>query len=126
MAARSRPSRAWTFFFWAAAIFNFAVGAAGMFAPTPDVDARLVGVLVFGFGIAYAMIARDPERYAGVLWAGVFSKIGVVALLIASADGSGGGLMSTILALDLIFAFGFLVYLLTRVERGTPEGANQP
>ncbi|RGP42244.1 hypothetical protein BPTFM16_02556 [Altererythrobacter insulae] len=126
MAARPRASRGWIFFFWAAAIFNFAVGAAGMFAPTPDVDARLVGVLVFGFGIVYAMTARDPERYAGVLWAGVFSKIGIVALLIASGDGSDGGLMSAILALDLLFAFGFLLYLLTRVELSTPAGTDQP
>ena len=116
MNAPAHTGRGWKVFFWAAAIFNFLIGTAGMFAQGPNIDTRLVGILVFGFGIVYAITARDPERYAAVLWSGVFGKAGVVALLVVSGTGRDGGLMSAILAIDLLFAFGFLLFLLTRVE----------
>ncbi len=109
--------RGWVLFFWTAAIFNFLVGAAGMFAPAPTIDARLLGLLVFAFGIVYAVVARDPNRFATVLWAGVFGKVGVVSLF-ATTDlaQTGSGLTSVILALDVLFAFGFLVFLFTRSD----------
>ena len=108
--------RGWIWFFWIAAVFNFVIGAAGMFAPDQNIDTRTIGLLVFAFGIVYAFVARNPDRYANVLWAGVFGKVGVVALLIASGVGREGGPMSAVLAVDLLFAFGFLLHLLTRVE----------
>jgi hypothetical protein len=56
--------RRWIRFFWAAAIFNFVVGAIGMFTSVSSIDTRLVGILVFAFGILYAVLATDPNRYA--------------------------------------------------------------
>ena len=110
--------RGWTWFFWAAAIFNFAIGVAGMFAATPSVDSRVIGILVFGFGIVYALVARDPARFAPCLWAGIFGKVGVVALLGPGSFGAAGSaLISAVLVADALFAAGFLLFLLARGER---------
>ena len=111
--------RGWTWFFWVAAIFNFAIGAAGMFAAGPDIDARIIGIFVFAFGIVYAVVAREPDRFATVLWAGVFGKVAIVALLVSTGLGDlGGRSMAVVLSLDVLFAFGFLVFLLTRSDYG--------
>lgn len=111
--------RGWTLFFWAAAIFNFLIGAAAMLGPTPNVDTRVTAILVFAFGIVYAVTARDPDRYANVLWAGIFGKVAVVALMVtAGLDQENRSLMAGVLALDILFAFGFMVFLLTRSEYG--------
>lgn len=107
----------WKIFFWAAAAFNFLVGMAGMLSPVASPDARIVGLLVFCFGIIYVLVARDPERYAATLWAGVIGKIGVVALLgPGQFGGEGHPLLMAILALDGVFALGFLAFLLGRDE----------
>lgn len=117
MSGNNDAGRGWVWFFWLAAIFNFAIGAAAMLGPTPTVDTRLVAVLVFAFGIIYAVTARDPNRYASVLWAGVFGKVAVVALMVAAGlDDVSYDTTAIVLALDLLFAFGFLIFLLTRSE----------
>ena len=102
MSGNNDAGRGWVWFFWLAAIFNFAIGAAAMLGPTPTVDTRLVAVLVFAFGIIYAVTARDPNRYASVLWAGVFGKVAVVALMVAAGlDDESYGTTAIVLALDL-------------------------
>ncbi|MEE4539735.1 MAG: hypothetical protein V2J51_14750 [Erythrobacter sp.] len=104
----------WRTLFWVAAGFNFIIGLAGMLSPQTTLDARIVGLLVFGFGITYALVARDPLRFGPVLWAGVIGKLGVVALLSPEALESGNILILAVLALDAGFAIGFLAFLLTR------------
>lgn len=117
MNLHGETSKGWKVFFWAAAIFNFAIGLAGMIVPEASIDGRTIGLLVFGFGIVYMQVARDPRRLAPVLWAGVFGKVGVVALLGPGEFGpTGSGLISTVLAGDALFAFGFLVFLFTHAE----------
>lgn len=107
--------RRWIRFFWAAAIFNFVVGAIGMFTSVSSIDTHLVGILVFAFGILYAVLATDPNRYARSLWAGLFGKVGVVALLgSVGLQIDNGGVLASILAVDIFFALGFLLFLLTR------------
>ena len=64
----------WRRFFWAAAIYNFVIGLAGMLTPEATIDARIIGLLVFAFGVIYFLVARDPLRFAPVLWAGVLGK----------------------------------------------------
>lgn len=113
----SEVGSGWKIFFWAAAIFNFMVGLAGMLSPAADIDTRIVGLLVFCFGVIYVLVARDPARFGSTLWAGVIGKVGVVALLAPAQFGEAGNfLLSGIIAIDAIFAAGFLVFLLTRED----------
>lgn len=108
----------WKRFFYAAAIFNFAIGLAGMLVPASTLDGRIIGLLVFAMGIIYWLVARDPERFGATLWAGVIGKLGVIGLLAPPTLADGGDLiMPVILALDLLFAMGFLFYLFNRGEQ---------
>ncbi|WFL76250.1 hypothetical protein P7228_09585 [Altererythrobacter arenosus] len=112
-------ARGWRNFFWIAAIFNFLIGLAGMITPDASVDARIVGLLVFCFGVVYYFVARDPLRYAQVLWAGVIGKVGVVALLAPEAFGENGEpLVAAVLVGDALFALGFLAFLFTGADAG--------
>jgi len=105
----------WRALFWAAAAFNFVIGALGMFSPEATSDARIIGLLILCFGILYALIARDPVRFAPTLWAGVIGKLGVVGLLGPQAFAPGGEtLIAVILSLDAAFALAFLAFLLTQ------------
>ncbi len=109
--------KGWRAFFWTATLFNLVIGIAGMLSPEATVDARIIGLLIFCFGVIYLLVARDPVRFAPVLWAGVIGKIGVVALLGPQAYGENGDmLVAGVLALDALFAIGFLAFLLTRGE----------
>lgn len=108
----------WRGFFWAAAVFNFVVGLSGMLAPVPTIDSRIIGLFIFSFGVIYALVASAPNRFGPALWAGVIGKLGVVGLLAPEALGvEGSGLLIGILALDTVFAIGFLAFLLTRDYR---------
>lgn len=105
----------WRVFFWAAALFNWLVGLAGMLAPVPTIDSRIIGLLFFSFGVIYALVARDPQRFGPTLWAGVIGNLGIVGLLSPFALGAGGSALALgILAITAIFAIGFLAFLLTR------------
>lgn len=105
----------WRAFFWAAAIFNFAIGLAGMLSPEATQDARIVGLLVFSFGVIYLLVARNAERYGSALWAGVIGKVGVVIMLAPAQFGpDGSAMLAAVLALDALFAAGFLIFLLAR------------
>ncbi len=105
----------WRALFRVAAAFNFVVGALGMLSPEATIDARIIGVLVFCFGIVYWQVAREPLRYAPILWAGVIGKLGVVGLLGPTVIGSEGDtVIVAILALDALFAIAFLAFLLTK------------
>ena len=105
----------WKVLFWLAAFYNFAIGGLGMVMPESTVDGRTIGLLVFCFGIIYALVARDPNRFAPALWAGVIGKVGVVALLAPAAFAADGEpLIAGILCGDVLFALGFLAFLFTR------------
>ncbi len=107
--------KGWRSFFWIATVFNFIIGLAGMLSPEATIDARIIGLLVFCMGIIYLLVARDPHRFAPVLWAGVIGKIGVVALLGPQVFGENGDpMIAGVLVLDGVFALGFLAFLLTR------------
>jgi hypothetical protein len=105
----------WRIFFALAAVYNLAIGTLGMATPEATTDARVIGLLVFCFGIVYVFVARDPVRFAPALWAGVVGKFGVVALLAPAAMAPGGDpVLAGILTGDALFALGFLAFLLTR------------
>ena len=110
-------SKSWILFFWAASLFNFAIGALGMFSPEATVDARIVSLLVFCFGIIYMLVARDPLRFGPALWAGLIGKLGVVGLLGPAALKPGADAATLpILCVDALFALGFVVFLFVRSD----------
>ncbi|QIQ85304.1 hypothetical protein [Erythrobacter sp.] len=111
-----RPvGQGWRIFLWLAAAFNFVVGLLAMLSPEADVDARLVGLLIFAFGVVYFQAARDPERLAPVLWGGVIAKVGTAALFAPLGFGADGSLLvASAVVIDGLFAVGFLAFLLSR------------
>lgn len=115
------PGRATTFwhiFFGVAAAYNFLIGAAGFMQPGASTDMKVINLLVFCFGILYALLARDPLRYAPALWAGIVGKLGVVVLLgLPNWREGGDPLIGTIVAGDLVFALGFIAFLFGAARR---------
>lgn len=117
MSSYGDAGRGWRIFFWVAAAFNFLIGLAGMLMPESPLDGRIIGLLVFAFGLVYFIVASDPLRYGKVIWAGVLGKVGVVALMGPTEfGGDGSWLVAAVLAGDALFAFGFLVFLFTRAD----------
>lgn len=114
-----RTPAAWRIFFWLAAAFNLAIGLAA-FLDADWASAEAIGaVLIFCFGIVYALVAREPKRFAPVLLAGIVGKAMVVLMLGPANWREGGELgVGVIVAGDLAFALGFLLFLV----KGRPHG----
>jgi hypothetical protein len=104
--------RGWSAMLWAAAAYNLLVGLPGLVMGTTVTD-RIVSLLVACFGLIYGLTARDPRRFAPVLWAGVVGKLGVVALMLPSVQ-AGTAVPGTgwILLGDAAFTALFVVFLL--------------
>lgn len=119
-------SRGWTIFFWAAAAYNIVIGILGFVDPAGTVDNKAIALLVFSFGIVYALVARQPLRLAPVLWAGVFGKLCMVALMgpVALSDGA-NPMLAPILVGDFLFTCGFLAFLLGPAKRYAATGETQ-
>jgi asparagine N-glycosylation enzyme membrane subunit Stt3 len=106
-------SNAWQIMLWAAAAYNLVIGGGGLVARRAPRESRLVNLFVAAFGIVYAIAATDLVRFAPVLWAGVFGKLGVIALLApAVARGELPRAVGWILAGDALFTAAFLAFLL--------------
>ena len=79
----------WNLLFWVAAFYNWLVGIPMFIAPDlamagfgtavpEDLSLiRVAGALIFCFGVIWAMVARDPDRYKPIVWTGLFGKLGV-------------------------------------------------
>jgi hypothetical protein len=104
----------WRIVLWAAVVFNLVVGAGGLAQRGAAREARLVALLVLAFAIVYAFVALDPARYAPVLWAGVFGKLGVIAIMLpAVARREAPRTVGWLLAGDAMFIGFFAVLLLS-------------
>ena len=115
--------KSWKVFFAAAAAFNLLVGIGGFIDPAADINNQAIALLVFAFGIVYALVAREPLRLGPVLWAGVFGKACMVALLMPDALAEDGDRMiAGILFGDMLFTAGFLTFLLGPARRGNELG----
>lgn len=110
--SRNLVARPWHLFFGFAAAFNFVIGGLGLLDPAAEPTMRIVSLLVFCFGILYALTAREPLRFAPALWAGVIGKLGVVAMLGPPNWQAGGDpLVGAVVVGDLLFALGFALFL---------------
>jgi hypothetical protein len=112
--------RWWSIMLWAAAAYNLVIGLPGLLMPGAAISDRIVALLVACFGLVYAIVARDPLRFAPVLWAGVIGKLGVVALILPSvqaglaAPGTGWILLG-----DMLFTAFFVLFLLGPARRSS-------
>src|SRR6186713_462567 len=92
-----RAYRAW---FYAAAIYNAAWGAAVIAFPVPlahlaglDVTAvvplvQVIGMMVGVYAIGYYLLAREPLRYSGLFWIALAGKtLGPIGFLYYAATG---------------------------------------
>ena len=108
-----QPLRSWRIFFIAAGAYNLVIGTAVFLASQWGSPAAINGVLIFCFGIVYALVAREPVRFAPALLAGILGKGMVVAMLgPPNWSGSGDAVVGAIVAGDLLFAIGFAAFLL--------------
>lgn len=105
---------------WGAAAYNWLVSLPVLIDGQLEAEAKISAVLVAGFGLLYALVARDPVRLAPALWAGVAGKLGLVVLL-APAVLAGTATPGTgpVLAGDLVFTAAFLALLFGPVRRAS-------
>jgi hypothetical protein len=115
----------WQIFFWAAAFFNFAIGAplfispemmVGLTGTVESVDPALMkvtGALVLCFGIVYAIVGGDPARYRPVVWAGLIGKLGIAYVYLPDwFEGTIPFGTTLIVLMDLAFIAAFVYFLL--------------
>lgn len=106
----------WRIFFWVAASYNWLIGIPLFLAPGAAITGlgtevpedlaliRVAGALLFCFGILFAMVARDPDRYKPILWTGVFGKIGMASIFLP--DWVAGNVVPA----SVIFTFGHIAF----------------
>ena len=122
----------WQIFFWAAAFFNFAIGAplfmapemmGGMTGTVESIDPALLkvtGALVICFGIVYAIVGGDPARYRPVVWAGLVGKLGVAYVYLPDwYQGTIPFSTTLIVLMDMGFIAAFLYFLLRPTRKVT-------
>ncbi|MBX7533627.1 hypothetical protein K3165_11895 [Qipengyuania sp. 1XM1-15A] len=114
MSGNSPVGRGWKAFFWAAATYNIVIGLDAFLDASWGSPDAVGAVLIFCFGIVYALVAHDPRRFAPVLVAGIVGK-GMVIAMLAPQNwfGNGEAAIGLIVAGDLLFALGFAWFLMT-------------
>ena len=81
----------WRLAFFAAALFNFAVGLPMVIAPNlvsgglgmaaaDALTVRLLGWMITTFGIGYAMVGLEPRKHRGIVLLGIIGKGGVAGV----------------------------------------------
>jgi len=112
-AENKQPSlTGWRVMLALAALYNLVIGVIALHTPG-NIDGRIAGLLVACFGLVYALAARDPLRFAPMLWVGVVGKLGVIALVLPQVR-AGLAAPGTVLVLagDALFTAGFIAFLL--------------
>jgi len=93
-----RGFRGW---FYAAAIYNLVWGVVMVLAPNllfdllgmarPNYPAiwQSVGMMVGVYALGYWLLAKDPKRYAALIWIGLLGKtFGPIGFLVAALQGT--------------------------------------
>lgn len=94
------PYRSFRIWFYAAAAYNFIWGTAvilfpeypfrlyGMAQPVYPAIWQSVGMMVQVYALGYYLLARDPERYAALIWIGLLGKtFGPIGFLVSAING---------------------------------------
>ena len=114
MSAAAPVLPGWKAFFLAASAYNLLIGLGAFLDARWGSSDAIGAVLIFCFGIVYALVARDPRRFAPTLIAGIIGKVMVVAMLAPQNwFGKGDGMIGLIVAGDLLFTIGFAWFLIT-------------
>ena len=127
----SDPYRRYRPWFFAAAIYNAIWGIAASVAPAfflrlagiegrgAEVLFMTIGMMVGVYAYGYWLIARDPERYAGLVWIGLAGKtFGPIGFLISALRGDLNWAFGlTILFNDLIWWPSFWSFALRHARR---------
>ncbi|MBX7539589.1 hypothetical protein [Qipengyuania sphaerica] len=119
MNAGATAARGWAVFFWLSAAYNLVIGLGGFLDARWGSPEAIMSVLIFCFGIVYALVARDPLRFAPALIAGILGKV-MVVLMLGPPNWAAGGdaAIGVIVAGDLLFAIGFALFLLRAPKHG--------
>ncbi|MBB39609.1 MULTISPECIES: hypothetical protein [Hyphomonas] len=138
MPQRETNMKDWQIFFWAAAFFNFAIGAPLFISPETmvamtgtvgTVDPALMkvtGALVLCFGVVYAIVGGDPVRYRPVVWAGLLGKLGVAYVYLPDwYQGTIPFTTTLIVLMDMGFIVAFLYFLLRPTQKKSGFQANR-
>jgi hypothetical protein len=114
------------FLFLTAAIFNWAVGlsilagyalAARMLelSGPPTVWVHLVAAIVILFGVAYWLVAKQPERYRPFVGLGAAGKLAfAVVIYYHWFVGDAPVRLAMLVTVDVVFAVLFLRFLVSR------------
>jgi hypothetical protein len=128
--------QAWRVFFAIAAFFNMAVATAMLVAPVQMAHhlsiggagapyvAAILGVLIGGFGIGYAIVSSSPSRNRAIVWIGLTGKIGVAAMALAMFAAAIIPFNYFALGMgDLVFAvmFGLFLWRMRHQLGGNPD-----
>jgi hypothetical protein len=129
---RETNMKDWQIFFWTAAFFNFAIGAPLFISPetmvamTGTVEAvdpalmKVTGALVLCFGVVYAIVGGDPQRYRPVVWAGLLGKLGIAYVYLPDwYHGTIPFTTTLIVLMDMGFIAAFLYFLLRPPQKKT-------
>ena len=112
--------------FVTAACFNWAVGlllfadfplAANLMglSGSPTVWVHLVAATVVLFGVAYWLVAKQPERYRSFAGLGAAGKLTFAAIIYYHwFAGDASARLAMLVSVDVIFAVLFLRYLFSR------------
>lgn len=121
-------SKGWMLFFFAAALFNYAMGLPIMLVRSWSYNMTYVASVTrdpmalrlwfdFGFavvliGLGYQIVAQDVSRNRGIVWLGVLAKLfDVINLSYLFAAGLANRLVLLPAVIDGLFVVGFLYFL---------------
>ncbi len=122
--------------FASGAVFNLLVGAPILVAPTAmseligitphpatDMLLRMVATAIIGFGWAYWLIAREPQRMRPIILLGAALKVGVVVLAFGYwLNGTISFLLPAVACGDAIYSALFCAYY-RRTAKSQTEGS---
>ena len=110
--------------FASGAIFNLLAGAPMLIAPATiagfagitaspatDMLIRMVALAIIGFGWAYWLIAKEPQRMRPVIVLGAVLKVGFVTLAFCYwLNGTIGPFLPTLATGDVLYTLLFIAY----------------
>lgn len=120
--------------FASGAVFNLLAGTPMLLAPATIAELmgltaspatsmliRMVAMAIIGFGWAYWLIAREPERMRPIILLGAALKIGFVTMAFGYwLNGTIGPFLPTLAMGDVLYTLLFLAYYRRTAKLQTP------